>query len=224
MKIEDHPAFHGGNFKAKCVWLDPEQYPVFTLGKVYEVKSGTIRTDTGFAFDDGFESIKQINDRLASAKFGAVTDLPRICYILGGEKTPLKINEEFRVTNRDATYRIADDGDLQYRNDDMEFFAFCNTDTIYDLINGTQHIIRRPQFSDDEKALMRLLVKNGLPWIGRDDDTDSLFAYAEKPTSEDGCFSSNGEEQGIPDCLMRQITSKSSPFDAAAYLESEEAK
>ena len=148
-----------------------------------------------------------------------------ICYALGGAKTPLKVGKIFQMRGYDSDqhFCIQLDGKL-YITLCKDGPAHVASDSLCDAINHPEKIIRRPQFSEDEKALMRLLIKNGLSWIGRDHDTESLFAYTKKPTSEDGCFGSNGEEQGIPDCLLRQITFKNSPFDAAAYLESEEGK
>lgn len=164
-----------------------------------------------------FEVIEWEGKSLKSENHPAFAEkLPRICYVLGGEKTPLKINEEFAVTNRAATYRIAEDGTFQYRNNDMEFFAFCKTDTIYALINDTQHIIRRPQFSEDEKALMRLCAGSAYyQWYRDDDGTLHVKEYDEMYGPEINCVSMKG--------ITKQFT-RQNPFDAAAYLESEAGK
>jgi hypothetical protein len=218
MKIEDHPAFHGWNATVKCV--SAENSEAFEENRIYHIVNGDFKDELkGTLYGGNYESLEDLNDRCnAQFELAAAPDLPHICYVLGGEKTPLKIGETFEF--REQKYRVEKDG-ISYDDNSL---LWPPLQALFDMVNHPEEIIRRPQFSEDEKALMRLLVKNGLPWIGRDDDTDSLFAYTEKPTLEDGCFGSNGEEQGIPDCLMRQITFKSSPFDAAAYLESEEAK
>jgi len=149
-------------------------------------------------------------------------DSPRICFALGGEKGPLEIGEHFRVQGYVPEFWINKDASLEFDGNNFTSFAFS---ALVEAINDPAKVIRRPQFSDDEKALMRLLVKNGLPYVARDEDTNLLFAYANKPMdSGDGCFEDGANENicpAIPDCLFPQITYKNSPFDAAAYLESE---
>ena len=145
-------------------------------------------------------------------------DLPRICYVLGGEDTPLKIDEEFKVTDRSVTYRIAEDGDFQYENKEMKSFAHSKTDTLCLLINGANQIIRSPQFSDDEKAFMRLLIKIGLPWIVRKNNW--LYACENEPYICNSRINSTGKSESLPSELLNQIQNEI-PFNAADYFESE---
>lgn len=142
--------------------------------------------------------------------------LPRICYILGGEKTPLGIKEIFEIESKKAF--VDESGTVWISGAEycLGGFVLC------DMINHPEKIIRRPQFSEDEKALMRLLVKNNLPWIARDDGSESLFVYEKAPEKCGSCFSNEDcTYEAVPDALFPQITFENSPFDAAAYLESE---
>lgn len=145
--------------------------------------------------------------------------LPRICYILGGEKTPLKIGEEFLIDGISSPCKIKDDGHIYVNTieDDM-----ANQQLLEDIINGTRQIIRRPQFSDDEKALMRLNIGIGLKWYARDQDNE-IVAYPRQPHRGDEAFEPEGNDEYliIPSKFFAQITWENSPFDAAAYLESE---
>jgi len=178
-----------------------------------------IKGNTG----SGFEFF---GDSIFAKSLKPYEDLPRICYVLGGEDTPLKINEEFKITDRVATYRIAEDGDFQYENEDMKSFAHCKTDTLCSLINGFNQIIRSPQFSDDGKALMRGLVIAGYPWITRDEN-ELICAFQREPTKGDTAWDSNFEydDKIIPKEMLKQITwNDTKAFDAATYLESEAAK
>lgn len=147
--------------------------------------------------------------------------LPRICYILGGEDTPLEIGEEFSLNAYDPEYKkdiyvktawIDKNGTLQ---------GFHNKDLFSDIINHPEKIIRKPkiEFSDDEKAFMRLLIKKKHKWIARDRVTTSLAAYTEEPyinSCED--FDSNGYYADIPEFLFPQITPDNSPINMEDYI------
>ena len=130
-------------------------------------------------------------------------DLPRICYILGGEDNPLKIGETFKIDGLENTYKIKADGHIYNCRLDGGMAA---QHYLENIINGDCKIIRSPQFSEDEKALMRLYVGKGY----------SIF----KPNAFDPHVTAwdKSESHGyeFPDGILLQITS---PFDAKAYLE-----
>ena len=137
--------------------------------------------------------------------------LPHICYVLGGEKTPLKIGERFRVKGYGMECWINEefilDADICAGNCILK-------SVIYEAINHPEKIIRHPQFSEDEKALMRLYVKAGYPTFVRGEmrgEDNQLMVYCK--TDHEGFY--------LPEKVLPQITIQNSPFDASAYLESE---
>ena len=134
-------------------------------------------------------------------------DLPRICYILGGEDNPLKIGEKFTFSG--FTAWIDKFGYINCND------VSINVPTICGLINGTE-ITRQPQFSEDEKALMRLHVAAGYQWIVRTDRW--LYACKNKPTILSYGINTNGESQYIAPELLPQIL-EHEPFNSADYLE-----
>ena len=106
-------------------------------------------------------------------------ELPRICYILGGDETPLEIGEKFEVrSDSDTLYtraHIEEDGTVYGRPDVA--IPGCH---LCQLIQGELKLIRRPRYTDQDIAIMRGRVAEGTPWVARDDDGD-LEAYKEKP-------------------------------------------
>jgi len=106
-------------------------------------------------------------------------ELPRICYILGGESTPLEIGEKFEVrSDSDTLYtraHIEEDGTVYGRPDVA--IPGCH---LCQLIQGELKIIRRPRYTDQDIAIMRGRVAEGTPWVARDNDGD-LCTYKEKP-------------------------------------------
>lgn len=136
----------------------------------------------------------------------AKQDLPRICYILGGEDNPLKVGEHFALdydcVKNEFIYFIDSKGNVHVDN----YSRHLGDDTLCDIINHPEKIIRRPQFSEDEKAVMREFHKYG-------------FDILKRPQ---GCGirveNSGGEWFPLPSEMFPQISGK---FDAA-YLESED--
>ena len=106
-------------------------------------------------------------------------ELPRICYILGGEDTPLEIGEKFEVrSDSDTLYtraHIEKDGTVYGRPD-----VTIPGNYLCQLIQGELKLIRRPRYTDQDILIMRGRVAEGTPWVARDDDGD-LEAYKEKP-------------------------------------------
>lgn len=137
-------------------------------------------------------------------------DLPRICYILGGEDNPLKVGENFKVIHDPCTYFANQYGVYTTGGTPM------SSQTLLDVINHPEKIIRYPQFSDDEKALMRLCGDNGY-WQWYRDVDGQLHAkeYDEMYGPEINCVSMKG---------VTGDHTHNHPFDAAAYLESEARK
>lgn len=114
-------------------------------------------------------------------------ELPRICYILGGESTPLEIGEKFEVrSDSDTLYtraHIEEDGTVYGRPDVA--IPGCH---LCQLIQGELKLIRRPRYTDQDIAIMRGRVAEGTPWIARDKD-GCLYAYQEHPEiSEQGTW------------------------------------
>ena len=212
MKIEDHPAFQSGNFKAKCVLGSPNT----TVGKVYTVKNGV------FTFDDGQcceeqNSIDQLNCGLDS-HFELVTEpeLPRMCYVIGSEENPIKIGEEFEFDG--GKYQMDKDG------------VACSGGAlwpaphkIFEMINHPEKIIRRPQFSDDEKALFKAFHSIGFDfWIRI---RTGVFACTAKPIpkGEEFDFDENERVWALPEAALPHLK-LGNMVDASDYLESEESK
>ncbi|RGX52924.1 hypothetical protein DWV16_17595 [Anaerotruncus sp. AF02-27] len=106
-------------------------------------------------------------------------ELPRICYILGGDETPLEIGEKFEVrSDSDTLYTrayIEEDGTVYGRPDVA--IPGCH---LCQLIQGELKIIRRPHYTEQDIVIMHGRVAEGTPWVARDDDGD-LEAYKEKP-------------------------------------------
>lgn len=139
-------------------------------------------------------------------------DLPRICYVLGGEKTPLKIGEEFEFLG--DKYEIGGNGIFYETNSGIlaPYFKMIK------MINHPEKIVRQLQFSEDEKAFMRLLVKAGFPWIARD-KTRSIEAYQEKPGIDSNTwFFTSGSDNELPIKLFPQITFENSPVNCLDYV------
>ncbi|QEY35793.1 hypothetical protein FL966_12375 [Caproiciproducens galactitolivorans] len=145
-------------------------------------------------------------------------DLPRICYILGGEDNPLKVGEKFKISGCSGTFAIGADGHVYGVSSCGKALHFI----LEDIINGELKIIRQPQFSEDERAFMRLCVEAGYPWFARDKD-ESLYAYESRPKSIQGdAFSCDGDFFNLPESFLPQITFENSLFNAADYLEGAE--
>lgn len=155
-----------------------------------------------------------------------IDPLPRICYVLGGEDTPLEIGEEFEIDIpelRKTVYRIVPDGQREFSSKSGErVWIACGAEGyLLDIINHPEKIIRKPRltFYDDEKALMRLYVGAGYPWFARDKDK-YVFACKNKPNKRTSDFSDGtGDYCTFPNPLLPQITWENSPFNAAEYLE-----
>jgi len=146
-------------------------------------------------------------------------DLPRICYILGGEDNPLQIDEEFRVGRE--MYHINREGKMVDSNG-----FYCDSKICFSVINYPELIERRPkkkQFTDEQKSLLKALLKFGLRFITRDEN-ESLWACDNKAKVKfNTCwYGLNGKILKLPIDLFPQIKwEDEEPFDIKAYLESE---
>jgi hypothetical protein len=133
-------------------------------------------------------------------------DLPRICRVLGGEDTPLKIGERFKFGTE--TFYLCNDGDII-----NEMYTVKPVQSvIIDMINHPDKIIRSPQFSEDEKALMRLCGDNGYWQWYREKCQLYVKEFDEMYGAEMHCISMKG--------ITGQYTHEK-PFNAETYLESE---
>lgn len=140
--------------------------------------------------------------------------LPRICYILGGEDTPLEVGEEFQVQGFGKNlYHINDDGIMKWGGQTSE-------DAIWEVLNYPEKIIRQPPFTDDEKALMRLYVGAGYPWFARDKNEDvGVWVWKYKPKKDQYDDFDGRDGYPLPKNILDSITFANSPFNAAEYLE-----
>ena len=187
------------DFKVRCIAsCEPNHY---TVGKIYQIKDGIFTTNAGlrlsrFGHTTTLEdAVEAFNDWCpGTTKFELVPDRPHICEVLGVE-----VDERFKISTG-FIYWISEDG---YIHGDK---TAVNAPTLCSIINHPEKIIRTPQFSEDEKALMRLYVGAGYP----------IF----KPNAFDPCITawekSEIHGRALPDGLLLQITDK---FNAAEYLE-----
>jgi len=217
------------DFKVRCTENNSSygnQY--FTVGKIYPVKDGCFESNERKRYNAGavpcnsFEEVEKITK--GKYEFELVPDRPHICEVLGNGK-PLEVNEEFRLPNYDSKFRINAVGHREMYYPLEESWSQCgNESDLSEMINHPEKIIRQPQFSEDEKALMRLYVGAGYPWIARDSANynNQLIGYAYKPDKFKECFDCGSSKQfGIPNEFLSQITFENSPFDAASYLEAQ---
>lgn len=114
-------------------------------------------------------------------------ELPRICYILGGDETPLEIGERCRVKydsgmEDSLEFYIDQTGTPKWDASKRPEYENEKADDkiIGKLVMGRAKLIRRPHYTDQDIAIMRGRVAEGTPWVARDDDGD-LEAYKEKP-------------------------------------------
>lgn len=142
--------------------------------------------------------------------------LPRICYLLGGDETPLEIRELFEIEgyNSNPCY-IHESGILYNRH------RVCvGSDWLYYILNHPERIIRKPKltFTEDEKAFLRLYAGAGYLWIARESD-GVLLAWQNEPTKDqDEDFSATGEACILPESLLPTITFENSPVYISDYV------
>lgn len=170
-------------------------------------------------------SLKDWDDDSLSTFWSFSTDmlepaLPRICYLLGGEDTPLEIGEEFEVEGEEPKYYISENGVMNITGSDNEPHS-----GLYAALNHPEKIIRKPkiEFSDDEKAFMRLLMGAGEKSIVRNADADELYVCNQenpvKDKPQNGFIGDYGVEfWQLPDFLLPQITYENSPVRMEEYL------
>lgn len=205
-----------------------DDYPgIARIGETITFVNGKAHYSNGLVDVCAYDSIDNFKQQNTDAKFEVIEmdgkpvkieDHPAfkndgqeklfpIYYALGGKDNPLKDKEEFVWV--DDTYRV-NLGHVEYKTaggwHDMASQLYLEQ-----MINDPSKIIRRPQFSDDEKALMRLYVKAGYPIFKPEAFQPNINAWEK----------SEIRGRALPDGILMQITDR---FDAAAYLESEEPK
>ena len=198
------------DFKVRCINGEGKG---FTVGKIYDVVGGRITTNSGTKSDNTYNSVEDLN-RFFLSQFELVPDRPRICEVLGSGK-PLELLEPFGFRNVDG-YFI----DSYYCTDKYYVFgkdgSEISSKLMADMIQNSDKIIRRPQFSEDEKALMRLFGESG--YWGWYRDSNGLLHAKE--------FDEMYGPQ-VPNLFLKSITkdyTAHKPFNAAEYLESEAQK
>jgi|GEM_PF-4490078 len=144
----------------------------FTEGKIYEVTNGYLKDNDDFV-RGRYSDINVLNEDLAS-QFEEVKDIPKLCEILG-----VDVDEKFKVSGEDLTFRINSYGDLV-----SDALVVNYPEIAVDLINGKKKIIKLPfyQFNEDEIIILKGLWLNGYKYIVRDKCGDGLWAYDGKPT------------------------------------------
>ena len=153
--------------------------------------------------------------------------LPRICYVLGGEDTPLEVGEDFEYKHDSCNSMflfINNDGEIMERVG--YYFA---VQIVFEIINHPEKIIRlpkKPEFSDVDKGLMRAYAKAGYSWFARDDNEDkSLFAYSDKPEKGHRSFGmpkSSSRLYEAPCDMLPTLTWENSPVCWDDYKEEKE--
>lgn len=156
------------NGKVKCIKSNSNG---FTKGKIYKIINGYLENDNGFVYN--YSDINALNEDLAS-QFEEVKDIPKLCEILRVE-----VDEKFKVSGEDLTFRINSYGDLV-----SDALVVNYPEIAVDLINGKKKIIKLPfyQFNEDEIIILKGLWLNGYKYIVRDKCGDGLWAYDGKPT------------------------------------------
>lgn len=122
-------------------------------------------------------------------------ELPRICYILGGDETPLEVGERCRIKydsgmEDSLEFYIDQNGTPQWDTSKRPEYENEKADDkiIGKLVMGRAKLIRRPHYTDQDIAIMRGRVAEGTPWVARSKYGD-LYAYEERPEiSEQGTW------------------------------------
>jgi len=200
------------DFKVRCIKSDGSR--AFTEGEEYSVINGIISSANAEKPSFKISSVGELNQYYIS-QFELVTDKPHICEALGVE-----VGELFEVKGYTGChYHVNFNGIL------LDGTDHCSSGAIYEIIEHPEKIIRTPQFSDDEKALMRMLVENGLSFIARDNDNGRLDVYGEPPTRRRNpdvwICDRDVKHENIPSYFFQQIAWENSPFNADSYLEAQ---
>lgn len=156
--------------------------------------------------------IGHIHVGLVPASFELVTDKPILAAHLNVE-----VNKPFKIIG--WTREIFIDSNGIARN----VHGSISDEAIFDAIQHPEKIIRQPQFSEDEKALMRLLVSIGTPFIARDKDYNEIKSSSipqiHRYNPNIWIVERTAKVRDIPKEIFSQITWENSPFDAKGYLE-----
>lgn len=167
-----------GDWNGKVRCFNDDNGFGFTKNKVYKVINGTIINDKGvkqpYSYKEGrkYENIDELNEDLCLMFEEIFT--PKLCEILDVE-----VDEKFKVSGEDLTFRINSNGDLV-----SDALVVNYPEIAVDLINGKKKIIKLPfyQFNEDEIIILKGLWLNGYKYIVRDKCGDGLWAYDGKPT------------------------------------------
>jgi len=104
---------------------------------------------------------------------------PRLCEMLG-----VDVNEEFRVKDSTGTFRINQYGFRERfweneREHRSGWDAAYNEQELTELINSPEEITIKPRFSEDEKAVLRLLKKAGYTSLSYEQDEEGAYISLE---------------------------------------------
>jgi len=195
------------DFKVRCYEIKGDSS--FSAGNTYEVNNGVIKGDNGCEFgtwsDSRYEAgrsntLENLNKWFKTAKFELIPDRPRICEVLGVE-----VGEHFKIKAYGPEAWINEVGKL--------IADVCPGNSIadsmlYEVINHPEKIIRTPQFSEDEKDLMRQFAINGYP---------IFYRCAGGSLSVRKLDSSSWIP--LPNSMLPSITAESEDINATKYLE-----
>lgn len=108
---------------------------------------------------------------------------PRMCQVLG-----VRVNEQWRIQDDDARYRVSSGGLLEYRASSADDADWKLSDVLHlsALINQPSLIIRGPIWTDEEKILIQQLPKAAVRWLSRDQGADVVDMWNEEPEDAGG--------------------------------------
>ena len=129
---------------------------------------------------------------------------PRLAEILGVE-----VNEEFFIKGESYKFRINDRGQREMLSGGWRDTA--SEAMLQRIINNPSLVIRTKQFSDDEKAFMRLLVDAGYKWLAR--VGGCLYIYKKRLNEQDDNWFIDFGFQYIPQELFPQIMQGDEPIN-----------
>lgn len=143
----------------------------------------------------------------------------RICSVLCPEN-PLKIGEEFQIKDFEGKYLITPFGEFVSTtavSNPIMLGAFCHA------LNRPEKIIRRPQFSDDEKALFKAFHALGYDYWARTVGGYLYVCKGEPELLSNGYLKTDSKNFEVDSDFLPSIGCNQK-LNAAAYLESEESK
>lgn len=203
MEFEVGKKYTGKDTKGNSIIIRIKNKYQSHYGVGYDYTTILDETQDDSSYDNHF-----LSDSHFAKSLKPYEDLPRICRVLGGEDTPLKIGEKFQIKGyEDSKFWVERDGLVRFLS--LDNHTVTASDSVQNAINHPEKIIRPLQFTEDEEAFMREYVKAGYPVFERINSDDCLVAW-----EKEGIKGIN-----LPKGILPQITGR---FNAETYLESED--